>query len=113
MKTYYHRRIAPSEIGRLPIQPPVCDFCALHAPEFIYAASKRSDGAPGFCWRWCACPECHALIQAENFAPMIDNIARGLGATMPNVPLLIRRMAATRSLREFNLDVWYTAPATE
>lgn len=111
--SYYSRQMTPREVSTLPHQPPICDFCAEHAPEFIYAAIQSSAGVPGFIWRWVACPDCHKLIQAGAFGVMIDTIARGLERSTPHVPLLIRQMCASRSLRDFHLYVWNVAPASE
>lgn len=54
---------------------PQCDFCAGLNPEHVYAASRMTDGTPQQCWRWLACPKCHALIQANNFDALYSTSA--------------------------------------
>ena len=58
---------------------PQCDFCGGDNPRFQYAANRLTTGQPVRCWRWLACPECHALITANDFDALAERGAKALG----------------------------------
>lgn len=60
---------------------PQCDFCAGKNPEFIYAADRLTTGQPQQCWRWLACPDCHADITANNFDSIYKRAAKLFGGS--------------------------------
>lgn len=76
--TYLRRIVTLSDLGRPRFQPPVCDFCGLHAPMYIYGAERTLMGYEKRCWRWAACPGCAEDVEAENWSAITMRIAETL-----------------------------------
>lgn len=59
---------------------PVCDFCGLRSPEWLYGSTRLSDNdsqllniSPDVqCWRWTACAVCSPLIDSERWNKVED-----------------------------------------
>jgi hypothetical protein len=101
MSRYLRKPIDAHALGAIQ-SPPVCDFCALHAPAFVYAATQTSAGQKIECWRWCACPDCAAQVESDNFVPLIMQITNMLSQKMGAlIPPKVLRQAADQSLGEF------------
>lgn len=99
MSSYVRKHLDPETLGQLAQQPPVCDFCGLHAPEWVYAARKMSTGEHRVTWRWCACPECALKVEAGDW----DAIAAGIRETLSRAQgLVMPRSIVYLALEEFH-----------
>jgi hypothetical protein len=74
---FLRKELDAPDLGEIMV-PPVCDFCGLNAPQYVYAAPRTSTQQAIRCWRWCACPECVEHVESENFTPLILQITEML-----------------------------------
>lgn len=91
------------DLGLMLPQPPVCDFCGVHAPSTLYAATHTSEGQAINCWRWAACPDCHALVEDGNWQTLLRQITETLRPNMTDVPDAVLDDAAVHALTTFLL----------
>src|SRR4051812_44625601 len=102
MSKYLRKQLDAESLSEMQTQPPICDFCGQHAPEYVYASRRMSTGRAKMCWRWCACPECAALVEEGNFAPLILSIANKLRTNLGGVvPIRVVRECVDQALGEF------------
>lgn len=96
-----------------PLRPAVsavmrCDFCGVPNPAIVYAANRMTIGLPIRCWRWAACSECAALVEAENFAEIIRRVVEVLRGQHPpewgDFDTQVARRAADFALSHFHED---------
>lgn len=102
MSRYLRKQMAARDLASLTNQPPVCDFCALHAPQWMYAASQTQGGVKVECWRWCACPDCADRVERQDWAALIRAIEEMMHAKLPMIPRLMCRQAADRALGDLH-----------
>lgn len=106
MISYLFREVTAEDLARMNFQPCICDFCGLHAPQFIYAAKQTLTGLVVQCWRWCACPTCHERIQAGEWDKIRDDLVKTLTERgLRRVPPALIRRAADRALADFHTFV--------
>jgi hypothetical protein len=99
----YLRKQYDPRVDKLTPQPPICDFCGEHAPEFLYAAGRLTSGEPLPCWRWAACGGCAAKIEAENWQALRAMIAEKLARHL-DLPPRVVAASVRAALRMFTRD---------
>jgi hypothetical protein len=101
---FLFKPLTVEDLGAMTPQPPVCDFCGVHAPAFVYASRTMTDGTAIRCWRWAACPDCHQMVESDNWNRLVRQIVERLGTTMPHVPMSVRESAAIRAMGLFFIN---------
>lgn len=107
LKKYMWRTITPEDraahianLAKLPAQfrwkgktTPQCDFCASDNPTVMYGAKRMTTGEQVECWRWQACPDCHAAITRNDFQTIERRAAFVLAAGNSDFAIKMSLMA--------------------
>lgn len=81
---------------------PSCDFCGDSHPMWVYAAIRMSTGEMVDNWRWSACEDCGATIEAHNWTRIEDKMVDWLKLRFKDAPRDILRIVAKENLKDFH-----------
>lgn len=89
---------------------PICDFCGLRSPEWLYGSTRLSDNdsqllniSPDVqCWRWTACAICSPLIDNERWSIVEDHLVLWLQTRFSEASKETLQRVAGLVLEEFH-----------
>lgn len=85
---------------------PVCDFCGVAYPVWVYAAKRLSTGKEVECWRWTACLECGRDVEDKNWDRLKNRMAKPLASVgrVLKMDAELIKAAITQSFQTFLND---------
>lgn len=89
---------------------PICDFCGMRPPEWLYGSTRLSDNDSQLlnispevqCWRWTACSVCSSLIDTERWDKIEGYLVMWLQTRFEDAGEITLRRVASLVLEEFH-----------